>query len=105
MKNLGIYIHIPFCVKKCNYCDFLSFPADDEAREAYVNTLIREIKMEAQDYHSYEVQTVFFGGGTPSLLTVSQLTELMNCLRENFSFAEESEVSMEVNPGTVTGES
>lgn len=105
MKNLGIYIHIPFCVKKCNYCDFLSFPGDDGAREAYVKTLISEIRMEAQAYHSYQVQTVFFGGGTPSLLTVSQLTEIMNYLRENFSFSESAEVSMEVNPGTVTGES
>lgn len=102
MKNLGIYIHIPFCVKKCNYCDFLSFPADEKAREAYVKTLLQEIRMEAQAYHSYQVQTVFFGGGTPSILTVSQLTEIMNCLRENFSFAESVEISMEANPGTVT---
>lgn len=105
MKNLGIYIHIPFCVKKCNYCDFLSFPADEKAREAYVKTLLQEIRMEAQAYHSYQVQTVFFGGGTPSILTVSQLTEIMNCLRENFSFAESVEISMEANPGTVTEES
>lgn len=104
MKELGIYIHIPFCVKKCNYCDFLSFPADDKAREEYVQTLLKEIRLEAQAYGSYEVQTVFFGGGTPSLLTVPQLESIMSCLRECFPFAGNAEISMEANPGTVTAE-
>lgn len=102
MKKLGIYIHIPFCVKKCNYCDFLSFPANTEARELYVQTLLKEIRLEAREFHSYRVQTVFFGGGTPSLLTVLQVTDIMACLRDNFCFAEDAEISMEVNPGTVT---
>lgn len=105
MKKLGIYIHIPFCVKKCNYCDFLSFPANTEARELYVQTLLKEIRLEAREFHSYRVQTVFFGGGTPSLLTVLQVTDIMACLRDNFCFAEDAEISMEVNPGTVTAKS
>ncbi len=105
MNGLGIYIHIPFCVKKCNYCDFLSFPANDEAREAYVQTLLKEIRLEARRYQSYQVQTVFFGGGTPSLLTVPQLTAIMETLKACFGFAAEAEISMEINPGTVTAES
>ncbi len=105
MKELGIYIHIPFCVKKCNYCDFLSFSSDERTREAYVETLVKEMRLEAQRYGSYQVQTVFFGGGTPSLLTVEQLEHLMRELRQQFSFCKEAEISMEVNPGTVTPES
>lgn len=105
MKELGIYIHIPFCVKKCNYCDFLSFSSDEEAREAYVETLLEEIRLEAQRYGGYPVQTVFFGGGTPSLLTVSQTERIFRCLKEYFSFAPNAEITMEVNPGTVTGTS
>lgn len=104
MKELSIYIHIPFCVKKCSYCDFLSFPADDKARAFYVETLLKEIRLEAQQYGSYQVQTVFFGGGTPSLLTVEQMKSIMDCLRENFVLAPEPEISMEANPGTVTAE-
>ncbi len=105
MNGLGIYIHIPFCVKKCNYCDFLSFSASDEAREAYVQTLCGEIRLEAREYKSYQVQTVFFGGGTPSLLTVPQLTGILETLKENFHVAKTAEISMEINPGTVTAES
>lgn len=105
MNRLGIYIHIPFCVKKCNYCDFLSFSADDIAREDYVQTLCEEIRLEAREYESYQVQTVFFGGGTPSLLTRPQLVSIMETLKENFYIAETAEISMEMNPGTVTAES
>lgn len=105
MKELGIYIHIPFCVKKCNYCDFLSFSSDRAARDFYVETLLEEIRLEAQRYGKYQVQTVFFGGGTPSLLTVSQMERILACLRESFSFAVNAEITMEVNPGTVTQES
>ncbi len=106
-RNLSIYIHIPFCVRKCNYCDFLSFPADETAREAYVETLLAEMKLEAGKYEGYRTTTVFLGGGTPSLLTAEQIKRILNCLRNCFPFEEglePVEVSMEVNPGTVTYE-
>lgn len=102
MKQLSIYIHIPFCVRKCSYCDFLSFPAGESAREAYVETLLAEICLEAPGYAAYEVQTVFFGGGTPSLLTPAQMRRILECLRRCFCFAGDAEVSLEANPGTVT---
>lgn len=105
MKQLSIYIHIPFCVRKCCYCDFLSFPLKESEREKYVETLLEEICLEASGYAAYEVRTVFFGGGTPSLLTPAQMERIMRCLRESFRFAEYMEISMEANPGTVNRES
>lgn len=107
MKKLGIYIHIPFCVRKCFYCDFLSAPSDEETREKYVKSLCREIKQEAGAYEQYQVDTIFFGGGTPSLLTAEQIQRIMDTVRGNYSLQsgkEEPEITMEVNPGTVTFE-
>lgn len=107
MKKLGIYIHIPFCVRKCFYCDFLSAPSDEETRERYVKSLCREIKQEARAYEQYQVDTIFFGGGTPSLLTAEQIQRIMDTVRGNYSLQsgkEEPEITMEVNPGTVTFE-
>lgn len=115
-KDLSIYIHIPFCVRKCHYCDFLSFPADEAAREAYVRTLLAEIRLEAKRYPGYRIRTIFFGGGTPSLLTAGQIQDILSCLSSCFpedsdqggfpgvSGENNPEVSMEVNPGTVTEE-
>ena len=110
-RELGIYIHIPFCVRKCRYCDFLSFPADEPAREAYVRQLIREIQcfpdklsgMNAlsTDLHFDAVPSVFIGGGTPSLLTSGQLARILLAVREVFSVKKDAEITMECNPGTV----
>ena len=75
-KPLGIYLHIPFCVRKCNYCDFLSAPAADSVKARYVEALCREIEAQAPLYHEHEVKTVFFGGGTPSLLEGGQVALL-----------------------------
>ncbi|MBD5460541.1 MAG: oxygen-independent coproporphyrinogen III oxidase [Lachnospiraceae bacterium] len=105
MKQLSIYIHIPFCVRKCSYCDFLSFPSKENEREEYVETLLEEIRLESSGYAAYEVRTVFFGGGTPSLLTPAQMERIMVCLRESFRFADCMEISVEANPGTVNRES
>lgn len=86
MKNLELYIHIPFCVRKCEYCDFLSAPAEAALRERYLEALKREIS--GFPYREeYQVTTVFFGGGTPSLLTGEQMEGLMKTLRQNFHFA------------------
>lgn len=107
-RSLGIYLHVPFCVRKCLYCDFLSAPGDDEMKTEYVEALIREIRGQASLYGGHEVRTVFLGGGTPSLLSGEQIGVIMECLREEFSFGGDGdgvEVTMEVNPGTVTRES
>lgn len=104
---LGIYIHIPFCVRKCLYCDFLSAPCDEQTKTEYVKALLAEIQAQAPLYGNYEVKTVFFGGGTPSLLQGKELFRIMECLRRNFSFAPEEEapeITMEANPGTLTAD-
>lgn len=97
---LSIYIHIPFCIKKCLYCDFLSFPAEAETRNAYVEALLTEITKEAPAYKGYMVDTVFIGGGTPSVLDAFQIESIMERLREGFALRKDAEISIEVNPGT-----
>ena len=82
MKTLGIYIHIPFCVQKCNYCDFLSAPATKEQQQRYIEALKIEIKQEAPQYKDYTAETIFFGGGTPSILDAAQLAECIAVLYE-----------------------
>ena len=105
-KPLGIYIHIPFCIRKCLYCDFLSAPSDEAAREAYVKALLSEIRAQAPLYADYCVETVFFGGGTPSLLTERQAAAVLDGLYQRFSFVPEKkrEITLEANPGTLTAE-
>ena len=81
MRELSIYLHIPFCVRKCLYCDFLSFPvgagADDKRIESYVNLLKEEIVKEAPKYRAHQVISVFWGGGTPSLVAAKAVSEIM----------------------------
>ena len=102
---LGLYVHIPFCVKKCNYCDFLSAPATDLTKEQYVETLCKEIRGYRGDAEAYELKTVYFGGGTPSVLNSVQVEKIMNTIKSTFSVDfSQAEVTMEVNPGTVTKE-
>ena len=103
MKELELYLHIPFCVKKCNYCDFLSAPAEEETRAAYVDALLEEIRG-FEDPEDYEVVTVFFGGGTPSILPGQEIFRIMEDLREKFSFRKGAEITLEANPGTVDKE-
>lgn len=100
-RPLSIYIHIPFCVRKCLYCDFLSAPASGETMEAYASCLCREIEAAGKLYPDYEVRTVFFGGGTPSILKKERICQIMEALRRAFSLAEDAEITIEVNPGTV----
>ena len=76
-KELELYLHIPFCIQKCKYCDFLSMPADETARSRYVDMLLQEIKEKASDCKGYQAATVFLGGGTPSLLTDAQISSIM----------------------------
>lgn len=103
-KELELYVHIPFCVRKCAYCDFLSGPGTDETIEGYVEKLIEEIKAHGQEQRDDMVTTIFFGGGTPSILEGNQLQRIMLAIREAFEVDAEAEISMEANPGTVTKE-
>lgn len=102
MRRLSIYLHIPFCVKKCRYCDFLSYPADEGEQEAYLSLLLTEIEQQAFFYKGHEVISVFIGGGTPSVLKLNAIEILLEKLKQNFTFCETPEITIEVNPGTVT---
>lgn len=100
-RNLGLYIHIPFCRTKCLYCDFCSFVSRDERqREAYVCALLREI--EARGTKDYSVDTVYFGGGTPSLLSAEQIGRILGEIKESFNVSPDAEITLECNPMTVS---
>lgn len=102
-KELELYLHIPFCVKKCAYCDFLSAPADEKTRQEYVDTLIQEIEgYRAAFYERCRVSTIFIGGGTPSILEAEQMEKIFTALLRSFQIEEHAEITIEVNPGTVT---
>ena len=103
-KPLGLYVHIPFCVKKCNYCDFLSAPADDATKKRYVDALCKEIEGYKALTKDYELATIYFGGGTPSILEVSFIEQVLSVIRKCFAVAVTAEITLEVNPGTVTKE-
>ena len=103
-KELELYIHIPFCVRKCSYCDFLSAPATEQTREAYMAALFAEIEGKSGKYRDRRVVSVFIGGGTPSRLTGEQMGKLMACIRRHFSLDPAAEITTEVNPGTVSEE-
>ena len=104
MENLSLYIHIPFCVRKCNYCDFLSAPCDDKTKQEYVDTLCGEIIERAEAFRNRKVDTIFFGGGTPSVLSGEQMKKIMETIIEYFQILPEAEITMEMNPGTVDKE-
>lgn len=101
--TLELYIHIPFCIKKCDYCDFLSGPVSRAGQEAYVYALLREIK-EAASREKRPVSTLFIGGGTPSVLPVDLMELLLRELSEQFRFLPAAECTIEANPGTLTEE-
>ena len=101
-QTLSIYIHIPFCKRKCLYCDFLSAPACAQERESYVKALLREMIMMAETCADYEVISVFFGGGTPSLLSGGQMERIMSVVKKNYHLTQNVEISMECNPATAS---
>ena len=94
-------MHIPFCVRKCNYCDFLSMSVDESVQKAYVNQLIEEIRMQAKNLNDFQISTIFFGGGTPSLLSGLQISNIMSTIYEGFAVEADAEITIECNPGTV----
>ncbi len=97
-----LYLHLPFCVRKCRYCDFLSFPAGEEEKERYVRALIEEIATQKNRPQAAgrPVVSVFLGGGTPSLLSPSQIRRILEAVRSSFALADGAEITMEANPGT-----
>lgn len=103
-RPLELYLHIPFCVRKCLYCDFLSAPSDEAARQAYLEVLIAEIRGRAKEYSAYSVISVFVGGGTPSVLRGEQMEQLLCAVRENYHVETDAEITVEVNPGTADAE-
>lgn len=100
-KDLGLYIHIPFCVRKCEYCDFLSWSTGEEEREQYVKALLLEIESYREFAKGYRVSTVFIGGGTPSVLLPEQMERILQKIYEVFELEKRPEITIEVNPGTV----
>ena len=134
-KPLGLYLHIPFCVQKCRYCDFLSGKGSREEMEEYTEALVKEIrayktfrlkeeqknvgveqeqkvtfvteeisKNTKEWQKQFEVQTIYFGGGTPSILPAGAIVRCLDAIRENFTVSDMAEITLEMNPGTVTRE-
>jgi len=101
MKKLGLYIHIPFCKRKCHYCDFISFSGKQELIDKYIKSLKQEINNYKIGKEEYLIETIYFGGGTPSYIDSSYIIEIIKTLREKFNISENAEVTIEINPGTV----
>ena len=102
--DIGLYIHIPFCMHKCAYCDFASFPGMLQSADAYIEALSLELRAQAERFGACRAATVFVGGGTPTLLTGAQLGRLLDAARASFPFAPGTEITLEGNPGTLTRE-
>lgn len=105
MKSLGLYIHIPFCASKCRYCDFCSFPHPKHERvKNYISRISEEIEEYGRDYSEYTVNTVYFGGGTPTLLGADDLCGLLKTVKSAFCVTDDAEISVECNPATADAE-
>ena len=104
MNKLGIYIHIPFCERRCKYCDFTSSIFNQSRMKEYLEHLLLEIKNNKELLKDYVVDTIFIGGGTPSLLSVDELTRLVNGLNEAINLDENYEFTIETNPNSISEE-
>ena len=100
-KQLELYVHIPFCEKKCLYCDFLSFSAEEDLHKAYVDKLIEEIRVQASNYSQYQISSIFIGGGTPTVIKAVYISNIMSAIYEAFIVESQAEITIECNPGTV----
>jgi len=101
----SLYLHIPFCKRKCFYCDFAITTGGSDLQEVYVTALCQEIQLTANQVGSSRLKTVFFGGGTPSLLSVAQIGRILQTVAQYFGIESNAEISLEANPGTVTEQS
>jgi oxygen-independent coproporphyrinogen-3 oxidase len=105
MERAGVYIHIPFCRARCSYCDFATGAYEGALASRYVRALASEIRtFRPENPSPIEAETIYFGGGTPSLLSPAQVASILAAVRERFRVATNAEVTMEINPGTVTPE-
>lgn len=103
MERFGIYIHIPFCKKKCKYCDFISFSCDENIQEKYFKSLIEEIKNK-DILENKEITTIYIGGGTPSLVNSKYISQVLKEISKKFKISENAEITIEINPGTASKE-
>lgn len=103
MKELGIYIHIPFCKQKCLYCDFISYQNKQHLIENYISALKEEIKKTNINNEMYKITTIYIGGGTPSFIDFKYIKEIITLIKEKYDIME-SEITLEINPGTVNRE-
>lgn len=102
MNPFGLYLHIPFCIHKCGYCDFNSHPLDGQDTQAYVSALAREIETRSESLESgTTISSIFFGGGTPTTLDADQLVHLLETCKQNYRLNSDCEISLEANPGTI----
>ena len=103
MKKIGLYVHIPFCKQKCYYCDFCSYANKLNLQEEYINSVIKVIK-NIKNKEKYLIQTIYVGGGTPSIIDSNKIEEIIYEISNNFKLSENLEITIEVNPGTVNEE-
>ncbi len=104
-QKIGLYIHIPFCISKCPYCDFFSIVThDDKLKRRYISALIKETEIYGQKIKDVELISIYIGGGTPTILEGKQLKEILSALNNNFSIADDAEITIEANPGTIDGD-
>jgi oxygen-independent coproporphyrinogen-3 oxidase len=103
-NKMGMYIHIPFCIRKCNYCDFLSFDDKEYKINQYIDVLLEEIKNHSYIVDNKSIKSIFIGGGTPSILTCEQIEKIMNQVNKYYVINNNAEISIECNPGTITKE-
>src|SRR5918996_6428118 len=102
MTAAGLYVHIPFCSSRCSYCDFATGLYQSELAERYVRAVVAEIR--SSRHTDRHVDTVYFGGGTPSLLSPSQLDRILSVLHDHFEIDNSPEITLEINPGSVNSE-
>ncbi len=103
-NNLSLYVHIPFCVKKCLYCDFLSFPANEDLIKSYFEALRREIVISSPEFVDYDVRSIFFGGGTPSFVDAKEICDTLRLIKQRFNVSADAEISIEANPASAMRE-
>ncbi len=100
MKEIGLYIHIPFCKQKCYYCDFCSYSIKENLQAKYISSAIKEID-HIENKNDYEVKTIYIGGGTPSIIDSKKIKELLYHIKNNFYLKDGAEITIEANPGTI----
>ena len=103
MKDLSLYIHIPFCKTICLYCNFLTFAHKNKKIPKYVESLIKEIESRSREYTNYKIETIYFGGGTPSLIESGHIQNILDSVRKNFQMSDDAEINIECNPESLDG--